>query len=138
MRKMMILLAAIAFGNMASIATAADGKDIEIGYMPILPVSQLFVGLEEGWIAGIGINPKLVQFQNGPAMVQALLAGQLDVAYFGIGPAMVARAKGVDIKVVASNIVEQISFIALGELAPYFNNGEAATAFARFAADKGT
>lgn len=137
MRKMMILLAAIAFGNIASIARAADGKEVEIGYMPILPVSQLFVGLEEGWIEGAGIKPKLVQFQNGPAMVQALLAGQLDIAYFGIGPAMVARAKGVDIKVVASNIVEQISFIALGELAPYFKNGDAATAFARFAADKG-
>jgi NitT/TauT family transport system substrate-binding protein len=70
-------------------------------------------------------------------MVQALLAGQLDVAHFGIGPAMVARAKGADIKVVASSIVEQISFIALGELVPYFDNGDAKTAFARFAADKG-
>ncbi len=62
--------------------------------------------------------------------------GQLDVAYFGIGPAMVARARGADIKVVSSNIVEQISIVALGELAPYFE-GDHATAFERFAADKG-
>jgi len=109
----------------------------EIGYMPILPDSQLFVGLEDGSIADAGIDPKLVSFQNGPAMVQALLGGQLDIAYFGIGPTMVARGKGADIKVVASNIIEQISFVALGNLAPYFDNGDAATAFARFEQDNG-
>jgi NitT/TauT family transport system substrate-binding protein len=69
-------------------------------------------------------------------MVQALLAGQLDVAHFGIGPAMVARAKGADIKVVAASIKEQISFIALGDLAPYFKS-DPSKAFAKFRADKG-
>lgn len=112
-------------------ATAQDRVSLEVGYMPILPVSQLFVTLEEGWMDEAGIDADLVEFQNGPAMVQALLAGQLDVAYFGIGPAMVARARGADIKVVASNIVEQISFIALGDLAPYFDE-DPATAFSRF------
>lgn len=120
----------------AMCATAQEDVQLEIGYMPILPVSQVFVSLEEGWLSEAGIEPELVQFQNGPAMVQALLAGQLDVAYFGIGPAMVAKAKGADIKVVASNIVEQISIVALGELAPYFD-GDHRTAFERFAADKG-
>jgi len=107
----------------------------EIGYMPILPDAQLFVGLEDGSIADTGIEPKLVSFQNGPAMVQALLGGQLDIAYFGIGPTMVARGKGADIKVVASNIIEQISFVALGNLAPYFDSGDPATAFKRFEQD---
>ncbi|MBV0931875.1 ABC transporter substrate-binding protein [Marinobacterium weihaiense] len=118
--------------------TASAADTIEIGYMPIIPVSQAFLTLEDERLARIGIaDPELIQFQNGPAMVQALLAGQLDIAYLGIGPAMVARAKGADIKVVASNIVEQISLVALGELAPYFASGDPATAFRRFAADKG-
>ena len=113
-------------------------KQLEIGYMPIIPVSQAFIVLENGTLDDAGVNdPELYQFQNGPAIVQALLAGQLDVAYMGIGPAMVARAKGADIKVVASNIIEQISMIALGELQPYFDIGDAKTAFARFKADKG-
>jgi NitT/TauT family transport system substrate-binding protein len=120
-----------------AISSAAQEKvEVEIGYMPILPVSQIFVSSEQGWLEEAGIDARLVQFQNGPAMVQALLAGQLDVAYFGIGPAMVARARGADIKVVASSIVEQISIVALGDLAPYFE-GDHSTAFARFTADKG-
>lgn len=116
----------------------AAGEPLEIGYMPIIPVSQAFVLIESDTLAKAGVtDPDLIKFQNGPAIVQALLADQLDVAYLGIGPAMVARAKGADIKVVAANIVEQISLISLGELAPYFSNGSAATAFERFKADKG-
>ena len=65
-------------------------------------------------------------------MVQALLSGQLDVAHFGSGPAMVARGKGMDLKVVASSTVEQISVIALPKLAAIFDEGSHATAFARF------
>jgi len=114
-----------------------DGVPTEIGYMPILPDAQLFVGMEDGSLADAGIAPKLLSFQNGPAMVQALASGQLDIAYFGIGPTMVARSKGADIQVVAANIVEQISFVAMGDLAPYFANGDPSTAFARFKADKG-
>jgi len=128
------LIAFLLLGSLHGRAIAQTG--IEIGYMPILPDSQLFVALEEGWIKDAGIAPKLVRFQNGPAMVQALLAGQLDVAYFGIGPAMVARAKGADIKVVAANIVEQIYFIAQPKLAQYFE-GDPSTAFKRFRDEHG-
>lgn len=128
-----------------SSSSSADGESddaasqvaAQIGYMPILPDAQLFVNLESGAIADAGIDPDLVSFQNGPAMVQALSSGQLDIAYFGIGPTMVARAKGADIRVVASNIIQQISMVALADLAPYFDNGDPATAFARFRQDKG-
>lgn len=113
------------------------GVKAQIGYMPILPDAQLFVTMENGGLARAGIDPDPILFQNGPAIVQALASGQLDIAYFGIGPTMVARAKGADIRVLASNIIRQISMVALGDLAPYFKHGDPATAFARFRKDKG-
>ena len=126
----------VALLSWSSVITA--NESLEIGYMPIIPVSQAFILLEGNTLAKARVtDPALIKFQNGPAIVQALLAGQLDVAYLGIGPAMVARAKGADIKVVAANIVEQISLVALGELASYFASGDAAPAFARFKADTG-
>src|SRR5690606_20124434 len=77
-----------------SAALAAD-TPLEIGYLPILPAAQLFVALEGGALEAANIDsPKLVQFQTGPALTQALIAGQLDAAYVGIGPALVASAKG--------------------------------------------
>lgn len=130
-----LTIALAACGDKSSDDDATNAVPTEIGYMPILPDAQLFVGMENGAIRQAGIAPKLVSFQNGPAIVQALASGQLDIAYFGIGPTMVARGKGADIRVVASNIVEQISFIALGDLAPYFENGDPSTAFARFKDD---
>lgn len=136
MRRLVALFALVLSG-WSGLVAAAD-KSLAVGYMPIIPVSQAFIVLENHTLEKAGVSDaKLFQFQNGPAIVQALLAGQLDVAYLGIGPAMVARAKGADIKVVASNIVEQISMIALGKLAPYFDNGDAKTAFARFKKDNG-
>lgn len=133
--KRILMVVTVLFASVLPVRAQADTV-IEVGYMPILPVSQLFVALENGWLEGEDVTVKLVQFQNGPAMVQALLAGQLDVAHFGIGPAMVARAKGADIKVVAASIQEQISLIALADLAGYFET-DPATAFARFQADTG-
>ena len=133
----LVTLIALVLCSWSSLAAAAD-KSLEIGYMPIIPVSQAFIVLENNTLKDAGVSdPQLFQFQNGPAIVQALLAGQLDVAYLGIGPAMVARAKGADIKVVAANIVEQISMVALGKLSPYFDKGDAKTAFARFKKDNG-
>lgn len=131
------LVPALFAAALAAAPVSAQETELEIGYMPILPVAQLFVALEEGRLEEAGIAPDLVEFQNGPAMVQALLAGQLDVAYFGIGPAMVARARGADIKVVASNIVEQISMVALPPLAGDFAAGDPAEAFAAFAEREG-
>ena len=138
MRRFVTLMAlALALCGWSSFVAAAD-KPLEIGYMPIVPASQAFIVLENNTLKDAGVSdPKLFKFQNGPAIVQALLADQLDVAYLGIGPAMVARAKGADIKVVASNIVEQVSLVALGDLSPYFDNGDVKTAFARFKAEKG-
>jgi NitT/TauT family transport system substrate-binding protein len=136
--KMLFAAAAAVFGlAAAALPRPAAAETLEIGYMPILPVAQVFVAIEEGWLKAAGIDAKLVQFQNGPAMVQALLAGQLDVAHFGIGPTMVARAKGADLKVVASSTVEQISIVALPKLAAAFARGDKAGAFARFTASEG-
>lgn len=137
LRKLYAATAMLA-GLTGLIPAASAAPTIEIGYLPILPDAQLFVALETGALKTAGISdPKLVQFQSGPALTQALIAGQLDAAYVGIGPALVARAKGADIKVVASNIVEQVSVLTLGPLAPYFASGEPSTAFARFAKDHG-
>jgi NitT/TauT family transport system substrate-binding protein len=135
--KRLFARAALSLGFAVIAVQVAVAAPLEVGYMPIIPDAQLFIALGQGTFPKEAGTPKLIQFQSGPAMVQAMLAGQLDIAYVGIGPALVARAKGADIKVVASNIVEQVSFVALGNLAPYFASGDPATAFARFAKDNG-
>ena len=110
---------------------------LEMAYMPIVPCSQLFVMEGMGWTKEAGLNLKLTRFPNGPAIVQAIASGKMDMMCFGIGPAMVTRGKGIKLKVVAAGIVEQIAVIAQGELVGYFEKYEGAEALRQFAKDKG-
>lgn len=92
---------------------------LNVGYVPILPMSQLYVMEGEGWAKAAGLTLNKTPFAEGPAIVKALEKGELDVAYFGIGPALVSRANGVDIRVVASNVIEQVALVVRGDLALY-------------------
>jgi NitT/TauT family transport system substrate-binding protein len=90
---------------------------LRVGYIPIIPMTQLFIMEGEGWTGQAGLRLQLTQFSSGPTMVQALASGSLDVAYVGIGPALVARSRGIDIKVLASNIIDQVALIGRGPFA---------------------
>lgn len=110
---------------------------LEMAYMPIVPCAQLFVMEGLGWTKKAGINLKLTRFPNGPAIVQAIASGNMDMMCFGVGPAMVARAKGINIRVVAPGIVEQIAVVAQGDIVKYFDKYPAKEALQKFAKDKG-
>lgn len=109
---------------------------LEVGYLPVLPMSQLFVIEGEGWTKKEGIRLNLQRFTDAPALMKALAAGHLDVAYVGISPVLVGRSKGLDIRVVASNIVEQAAFLARGELTRYMVR-DAKAGIERFTLRKG-
>jgi len=136
-RNLFIVLAATAM-MLSNAARHADAETtLEMAYMPIVPCSQLFVMEGMGWTKEAGLNLKLTRFPNGPAIVQAMASGKMDAMCLGIGPAMVSRAKGINIKVIAPGIVEQIAVIAQGELAAYFDKHPAKEALLKFAQDKG-
>ncbi|PWC39945.1 nitrate ABC transporter substrate-binding protein [Azospirillum sp. TSO35-2] len=89
---------------------------LRVGYIPIIPMTQLYVLMGEGWAKEAGLTLQTTSFQSGPAMIQGLASGTLDVAYVGIGPAMIARSKGVKLKVVAANVIDQVALIGRGPL----------------------
>jgi NitT/TauT family transport system substrate-binding protein len=90
---------------------------LRVGYISIIPMAQLFVMEGRGWTKDAGLPLITKRFASGPAMLEALAMGALDVAYIGIGPAMLARARGVAVKVVAANVMEQVALVARGPLA---------------------
>lgn len=132
-------LGLLAFVAGSALSGAAQAQtQIKVAYIPILPMSQLFVMEGEGWTKEAGLDLELTKFSSGPAIVQALAAGNFDMMYVGIGPAMVARAKNIPIKVVAANGIEQIAVIAQGDFNDYMAKAASpAEAIARFTADQG-
>lgn len=115
--------------------TAHAATRLEVGYVPILPMAQLYVMQGEGWTKAAGLNVHTSAFAEGPGIIQALKDGKVDIAYFGIAPAMLAASKGVDIKVVATNVVEQVALLARGDLTFYMLTDPVA-GLKRFAAKK--
>jgi NitT/TauT family transport system substrate-binding protein len=96
---------------------ARAAQTIRVGYIPVLGSAQLFVVDGEGWAKQAGLDLHLIRFQAGTEAIQALASGQLDGYVAGVLPLLVARGKGVDVKVVAAAAVEELEIVARGELA---------------------
>lgn len=133
--------AAVALALVTAAATpaarAAEALKLEIGYIPILAAAPLFVLEGEGWAKKEGFELKLTRFESGPAGIQALAAGKIDMLYAGVAPVIVAKSKGVDVAVVANSGMEEMTVVSRGPLADASDGVPAADAFKAFFAKNG-
>ena len=107
-----------------------------MGIIPILGAAPVIVLDKEGWAKEAGLDLHFITFESGPNMIQALASGTLDVYVAGVAPLAVARAKGIDVRVVTATAVEEIVMVAGPKLAAYFKPGvSAGQALAAFAAE---
>lgn len=116
----------------------ADPVTIRVGYIPVIGAAQLFVIDQQGWAREAQIDLQLTQFDSGPNAIQGLASGTIDAYWAGVGPLAVARARGVDVRVVAATAIEELAMVTSGALAEQLGEGGTpAEAFARFAAAQG-
>src|SRR4051795_2062888 len=109
---------------------------VRVGYVPVIGASALFVLDGAGWAREAGLAIRTTKFDSGPNAIQALASGTLDALAIGVAPVAVARAKGLDIKVVAAGATGGSAFVASPELAEAFavTDGRPVRAFAAFRA----
>ncbi len=135
------VLAMAAFASVAALpsgaARAADPVKLEIGYIPILAASPLFIIDGQGWAKDAGITLKLTRFESGPHAIQAMAAGQIDLLYAGVAPVLVARTKGVDVAVIANSAVEEMVVAGRGPFAKALGANPTPETFKKFFADTG-
>jgi NitT/TauT family transport system substrate-binding protein len=130
---MRVLSALFAAGLLASMTGSALAQQpLRVGYIPVMGVAQIFVARGEGWTKQAGIPLTPAAFESGPNMIQALNSGSLDVYAAGLAPLLVARQKGIDVRVVAATVVEEMGFAASVSFAPYFEGRTPAQAFRAF------
>ena len=132
-KKTVIVLSFLAIHASAT----AKPVTLEMAYMPIVPCSQIFVMEGLGWTKKAGLNLKFTRFSNGPAIVQAIASGKMDVMCFGVGPAMVTRGKGIKIKVIAAGIINQIAAVGQGDFVNYVNKYGVTKALTKWRDEKG-
>jgi NitT/TauT family transport system substrate-binding protein len=98
----LILVTAIFLGP----SFARDGV-LNIGYQPSTHQIAEMVAMEKGWwqqdLKPFGITEvREFGYPSGPPEMQAMLAGDLDIAYVGTAPVITAINNGLDAKIVAA------------------------------------
>ncbi len=86
---------------------ASSIVELKIGYQPSIDHIAFMVADEKGWwrtdLAPYGVQDiKEYVFQTGPPEMQAMMADDLDVAYVGAPPVIIALSQGLDAKIVGS------------------------------------
>lgn len=85
---------------------SSAAKTVRLGYFPNFTHAAPIVGLKKGFFQkelGPKVKIKGSTFTAGPELVTALLAGQIDVAYIGPGPAIAAYSKAKNVKIIAGS-----------------------------------
>lgn len=106
---LLALLAATGLGCKKSGGGAGGDPNapLRLGFFPNITHAQALVGNDEGAFAaepGIG-RLEVKQFNAGPAAMEALVAGSLDVSYVGTGPAINTYLKaGRELRIIAGAV----------------------------------
>jgi len=92
-------------------------EEIRIGVQPSDHHVAAFLALEKGWFEeATGIKVKHAIFPTGPPEMDAMLRGELDVAYVGAAPPIPKIALGMPAKVVSVVHMEGSAVVATPEL----------------------
>lgn len=113
-------------------ARAADTR-VRFAYVPVVGAAPLFVFTGAGWAKDAGLDIAPTRFDSGPPAISALASGTIDALAIGIAPIAVARAKGLDVRIVSAVSTGGSGFVASPALAAALGSGvDVAGAFAAF------
>ncbi len=101
---LVMILAAGCAAHGPTVPAGRPLEEIRLGYMPNLTHAQAILGVESGSFeraTGVPIRPRL--FPAGPAAIQALFAGEIELLYVGPAPATngFLRSEGEALRVIA-------------------------------------
>lgn len=98
-----------------------DGTRLRLAYMPRLGHTTALTGLGSGRFAQAlpGVRLEAHAFEVGNAIVEALFAGEIDVAYLGPNPAIngFVRSAGRDVRIVAGAATGGARFVVRADAA---------------------
>jgi len=99
---------------------AASTPPVRVGYFPNITHSQALIGVGRGDFAqalgpSFGLEPTV--FNAGPSVIEAIFAGQIDLAYIGPNPAIngYVKSRGEALRVIAGATSGGAAFIVRPE-----------------------
>ncbi len=128
----------VAVTGMAGCLGQSGGSldSVTVAYVPIYPNMQHYVMEQAGYYEDIPADITIERFSSGPSVVKAFASGDVDVALFGITPAMVLVDRGTNAGILAANSKNGFKIMATTELVARYEQEGAAT-FERFEQEYG-
>lgn len=111
-------------------------ESITVAYVPIFPNMQHYVMDQQGYYDELPVDVNVERFSSGPNVVTAFASGDIDVALFGITPAMVLADKGTEASILAANSRNGFKIMATDTVADRYDEA-GAEAFEQFERDEG-
>ncbi len=114
MKKLFAIISSILIATTLLLGCVGQGEDttkkmteLRIGYQPSTHQIAEMVAMEKGWwlndLKKFGIEKVTdYEFPSGPPEMQAMLGGQIDIAYVGATPPIPAIDQGLDAKILAA------------------------------------
>jgi NitT/TauT family transport system substrate-binding protein len=98
-----IILIGLFFAGIGCVEKTSKINEVRVGYQPSTHHIAEFIGMQKGWFAQeTGVNFTDKEFISGASEMEAMMAGELDMAYVGAVPAINAIEKGLKAKIVVS------------------------------------
>jgi len=117
-------------------STNSSTDQLTVAYVPIYPNMQHYIMREEGYYDALPSAITVERFSDGPSVVKAFASDAVDIAMFGITPAMVLVSKGKNANVLVANSRNGFRFMATNALADLYTN-EKGNAFETFESRQG-
>jgi NitT/TauT family transport system substrate-binding protein len=122
----LLILALLAAGAMAGLAACGGGEGgesettVRLGYFANVTHAPALVGLNEGMFEaelGEDVSLEPVAFNAGPAVIEALFAGEIDISYIGPNPAIngYVRSNGEALRIIAGSTSGGASLVVQGD-----------------------
>jgi NitT/TauT family transport system substrate-binding protein len=95
-------------------AGALEKAKIKVGLLPVVDVAPLYRAIDQGYFKAVGLEVEPVVAQSGPATIQGIIGGDLDIAFSSYPAAFVAQAKGAaSLKIVADAYAARAGHLVL-------------------------
>jgi len=114
----------------------ASLDSVTVAYVPIYPNMQHYVMEQEGYYEDVPVDVSIERFSSGPSVVKAFASGDVDVALFGITPAMVLIDKGTNAGILTANSRNGFNIMGTTELVDLYEQ-EGPAVFERFEEERG-
>ena len=95
------LLASVSCGSQAGSSPGANDA-IKVGVIPIVDVAPIYLGKEKGFFRQQHIDLTLVSSSGGSQSITGAVSGQFQFAFGNVTSLLIARDKGLDVKMVTS------------------------------------